>query len=252
MGNRKVMKLKSFFSVCMFTVLIIAKAQAEPAVTLLGSNILSNVSVGAGVTQTNMFTGIDIHDSANMLVLAIPGESADVISASFGGTPMNLTKAFVQSVYAKVRFFTLSNPNTAEGQTLSLVANNPTLSGGYSPQLYAFSNVDGIGDTPQAGNAGAATVTLDFGAVTNNAYLLITAVANGTGNLSFEAPAIDLTGPINGNGGWEGRTAGESISADAGIKTVGVTSAQRVAAIGLELLPGASVPVDSGTFFYTK
>lgn len=249
----KGMKLKSFLSVFVFFVLIAAKAQAEPAVILLGSNIFSSVSVGSGVTQTNTFTGIDLHDSANMLVLAIPGESAEVISASFGGTPMTLTKSYAPNLN-NVRFFTHSNPNTATEQTLTLVANNPTIYlGGYSPQLYAFSNVDGIGDTPEAGSGSAATVTLDFGTVTNNAYLLIMASANGTtANLSFEAPAIDLTGPINGNGGWEGRTAGESISADAGIKTVGVTSAQRVAAIGLELLPGASVPVDSGTFFYTK
>lgn len=227
--------------------LLVAAFVSEGAsrVTLLDSHVFSSVSVTSNTPgTTNTFTSIDLHDTANMLVLAVPGETVDITGVSFGGTPMTLTKSFVQSTYAKVRFFTLSDPNTASGQTLSIESKNTdsTINGGYSPQLFSFSNVEGLGDTPEAGSASAATVTLDFGSVTNNSYLLMTAAAQDAGNPSFEAPATNLTEIATGLGGWSARTGGEQISADAGSKMVSVISGNRVAAIGLELLPPPPPP----------
>ncbi len=64
--------------------------------------------------------------------------------------------------------------------------------------------------------------------------------------VSHPSPAAELTRSTGTHSGsWEGRTAGEQITSDAGSKTVDVTSLERVATIGLELLP--SPPPPDGT-----
>ena len=207
------------------------------AVSLVSSNLWDNITVNGGVSgQEDTFTGIDLDDSANFLVLAVPGESADVTAASFGGASMTLAKAYNQS-YTRVELYTLQNPNTAPDQTLSIVANGDSrFDGGYSPQIFAFCRVGGVGSTAQVGANGAGTYPLDFGGVEAGSYLIMAGSANGS-TISFLAPASDLFASTGTHTlGWSAKTGGEAIGVATDPKTVEVYADNRIAAIGIELI----------------
>jgi len=207
------------------------------AVVLVYSNSWDNITVNSGATgQVNTFAGLNLDDSANFLVLAVPGESADVISASFGGVAMTLAKTFNQS-YTRAELYTLANPNTAAGQTLSIVADGDSgFSGGYSPQIFAFSRVASVGADAQVGAGSAGTYSLDFGSVEAGSYLIMAGSVNGS-TISFMAPASDLFASTGDHVlGWAAKSGGESVAAATDPKTVEVYANSRVAAIGIELI----------------
>jgi hypothetical protein len=222
------------------------------AVVLRNNIVFNSVAVNPNTaSKTNAFADIDLHDNANLLVLAVPGETADITEVSFGGTAMTLTNSYATS-YNKAGLFVLFSPETGPGQTLRIVSknNSTAIYGGYSPQVFSFRDVAGIGAMPTGGSSGAATVSLDFLSVTNNAYLLMTASAQNNGNPSYEPPATNLTAVATGSGGWSARSGGEVISADAASKTVDVTSSDRFVAIGIELQ--APPPPPAGTVLIVR
>lgn len=228
------------------TLILAGQTLGNPSVSLLESNSWDNITVlNSVVDQVDDFTGIDLDDETDTLVVAVPGESADVSEVTFGGVGMTLAKAYNVS-YSRVALYTLTNPKTGAGQTLSITASGDSrFDGGYSPQTYCFKGVDSIGDAPQAGRSNTGPVTNDFGSVTAGTYLLVTLTVNSAVS-SFQSPAEQL---IESSGdhvlGWKSATGGEAVGSDSASKAVIVSGNKRVAAIGLELIPPPPSP--SGT-----